>query len=218
MKLKELEKKWENYWYHYKWETWIGIFLVLFVGLFIRDQLSKEKFDMNVVIVSEELVIQEDLDLLAQRLEQYVPDYDGDGVANVNVVDYAIPSVITSEEERDQLSAGTTRFQVSMSDGENFLFIFDDANYEGFEAQQIATNLDGVSSEYVEESVKVMLDDTGLLKDCITMEDRGMFLILRSTDGLMHGTDSKQEKVQNNFEHAKEVITNFLTDKNLHGN
>ncbi|MBP0989877.1 MAG: hypothetical protein J5874_01680, partial [Oscillospiraceae bacterium] len=48
---KTFKEKWENYWYHYKFRTIVGIFVAVAAILLIKDIFFKPKYDIELTYV-----------------------------------------------------------------------------------------------------------------------------------------------------------------------
>lgn len=77
------KKKWENYWYYYKWHTIAGVFVLLLAVVFIHDIATKEQYDTTVMFAHSEYVEDAEIAQLKSTLEQYIPDVDGNGEVNL---------------------------------------------------------------------------------------------------------------------------------------
>ena len=208
----ERQKKWENYWYHYKWHTWFGVFVVFCLLITLGDILGKEKYDLMISYVGQTYTTTEDDQILESRLEQYVPDFDGNGEVNIKFNNFTIPAELKSQEDADQQLAMITRTQVEMADGVDFIYIFDDEMYEYFEMEQAAEDLTYTGSDKIKDSVKYDLDDSVLLKD-LYLDGEGTFMVMRSMIGLEEGR--KYDKSIDNYNHSKEVLENIIKDNKV---
>ncbi len=77
----------ENFFYHYKWYVIVIALVSLFVGYMIYDTVTKEKYDLYVLAVSTTNasgIYVKSFDL-EEALEQYCPDFDGNGYVHVAV-------------------------------------------------------------------------------------------------------------------------------------
>lgn len=86
MDQQEFKKKWENYWYYYKWHTIGGIFVILLIIFFVKDMVGKENFDATIMVAVSSYVDDSQTAELGETLEQYFPDIDGDGDVNLNMI------------------------------------------------------------------------------------------------------------------------------------
>ena len=72
-------EKWDNYWYHYKFQTLIGTFIAVVLVLFVVQIFTKEKYDYTVTVVSDNGLAPNTLDLLKAELQPFGTDVDGNG-------------------------------------------------------------------------------------------------------------------------------------------
>lgn len=180
--------------------------------MYIGDLISKEEYDLSFVYVSRSYITDNDTIELEKRMEQYVPDYDGNGEVNVKLYNYTIPEEIKSQEDTDQQLAMLTRFQVEISDGKVFIYIFDEKLYDYFEMEQASEDLSYTGSDKISDGVKYMLDSTELV-DGLTLDNTGKFMVLRNMYGYENG--KKHDEAQINHDRSKEVIENIINGKKI---
>lgn len=53
MKIVTLQKRFENYWYYYKWHTIVGIAVIMLIILGLKSFSSSKEADMTIVYVSD---------------------------------------------------------------------------------------------------------------------------------------------------------------------
>ena len=46
-------EKWENYWYHYKWHTLIGIFVAICLIFTVSDYASRNSIDFKMTYIGD---------------------------------------------------------------------------------------------------------------------------------------------------------------------
>ncbi len=75
------KQKWENYWYHYKWVTIFGVFVVLFAIIWLESCANKTQPDLCVVYLSNSAIAQNDINKIENDLvaNAVVKDIDEDG-------------------------------------------------------------------------------------------------------------------------------------------
>lgn len=112
-------EKVEKFWYNYHWAVIIiGVIVVLAIaaGVLIG---SREKVDYSLVVVTKGRLAETALDELAEEMELYGQDIDGNGEVNVRVV----PLVMTDDGDYVELA---TLF----SSGSNVMFAMEPTYYE----------------------------------------------------------------------------------------
>lgn len=75
----ELQKKRENFWYHYKWHTIVGSIAAILLVFFIKDMAFRTRPDTTIIVVSGSFVSDDALESLTTALEEFAPDFNGDG-------------------------------------------------------------------------------------------------------------------------------------------
>lgn len=159
-------KKWfENYWYHYKWHTIIGGFLLIMVVMFISDMLSREKFDCSVILATQSVVSIEQEARITELLQGYGEDLDGDGVVNIGLSSVRFPLSADGMNAQVQM-AEQVRFMGEVSSRSTLLCILDDyttqmlGSADGF--IDLSPYNDKAFGEYNE---KVLIKDTEMGAD-----------------------------------------------------
>lgn len=109
--------KWfDNYWYHYKWQT-IGIIFAVFVILVCTLQMcEKEKVDAYVMYAGPDIIEGEQMNNFRKALNVVLPeDFNGDGEKYVEVVSNYIMSkqdIEAARKEAEKTDGGTGDFYI----------------------------------------------------------------------------------------------------------
>lgn len=114
----------ENFFYHYKWHV-IGItFAVVMIGIMVIQTITREKSDLYVLAVSTQnassiYVKQTDIE---NALEQYCPDFDGNGYVHVgiNFINLSVEGGVTEYSD-----AESYKFNAELFTGDSQLFLAD---------------------------------------------------------------------------------------------
>jgi len=97
----EAQKKRENFWYHYKWQT-IGVTLaVVLIVFFLRDTVFRTKPDITVVMIAGTPFGQDEIGRLTHAMEDVLTDFNGDGKISANIDFIFMPA---DEEFQDYAS------------------------------------------------------------------------------------------------------------------
>ncbi len=104
------KSRWENYWYHYKWPTLAGLFIVVAVAFLAFQMLSKEKYDYTLVVVTEKALAADTLEDIAETMAPFGVDRNGDDEVNLQVRGLAMQDVGDRAELAALFSAGETMF------------------------------------------------------------------------------------------------------------
>lgn len=75
----ELQKKRENYWYHYKWHTIGGLVAAFLLVFFIKDMFFRTLPDTSIVVVSGSYVSDDALESMTTALQEFATDFNSDG-------------------------------------------------------------------------------------------------------------------------------------------
>ncbi len=191
------KKKWENFWYYYKFHVLLGGFFLFALAVFIKDMVTKIEYDYTVAVVGDLAVLDEDRTSLQTWFEEHGEDLNGDGEIHVQVADYYIPK---EDEDPQILMANQTKLTVDMQEADSMIYFFSDASLERYKDS-------GVLSK--EE------DDYTPVSECIGFEEAGspasvqdMVVGLRLLD-----KDTKQaqdEEIQNYYKACEELLRKFI--------
>ena len=87
---------WDNYWYHYKWHTIIGLFFVFVIVFCVVQTLNDPKDDILIAYCGPKGFQAEEMEDLREAMNRIMPeDFDGNGEKYAEVVRYQV----FSEEE-----------------------------------------------------------------------------------------------------------------------
>ena len=119
--------KWENFWYHYKWHFWGGLFLVVVLTVLTVQMITKNPADYDVVLVTDLAVMDTPLEMLEQELEKAGRDIDGDGEVEVTIQNCYLTNPGTQEYYTNQQAIQSRIFAADV-----MLFVWEPAYYEDF--------------------------------------------------------------------------------------
>jgi len=90
------------FWYHYGKLSIVVLFLLITAVWFTVDALKKEKYDLNVAIITDRAVARSDAQALGELLASAAGDVDGNGKKLTNVVTVNLGAEDNREETRYQ--------------------------------------------------------------------------------------------------------------------
>jgi len=117
--------KWENYWYHYKWQTFGVLAAVVILTVFIYQMATRPQYDYEIVMAVESYVGMTAQDRLKQELEQYGRDLNGDGEVKIS-----LQTLNMSNSDPQMTQAAQTKLMVNLSTADVMFFIFDKPTYD----------------------------------------------------------------------------------------
>lgn len=119
------QKKWENYWYYYKWHTLAAVFVIIVVAITARQCATRVDPDMSVALVTKSVEVpQQTCDQLAGVFQKYTADVNHDGRKVVQVYNYDLASTNPQVQE-----AQSAKLMADLSAGTNVIFITDSDAY-----------------------------------------------------------------------------------------
>lgn len=123
------KKKWENFWYYYKYHVLLGGFFLFALVVFIHDMLTKPEYDYTIAVVGDMALYEEDKNSLQTWFKEHGEDLNGDGEIQVQVSDYYIPK---EDEDPQILMANQTKLTVDMQEADSIIYFFSDASLERY--------------------------------------------------------------------------------------
>lgn len=121
---KTFKEKWKNYWYHYKLQTWVTVFVVVLVVWFVKDVFFGAKPDI-VMSISTYTGVSYFTDALDEDMAVYAQDYNEDGEIYISASESYF-----SVEDGEMLTAYYQKFMAELSAGSSLLYILDDYTYD----------------------------------------------------------------------------------------
>ncbi len=124
---KTFEEKLQNYWFHFKWHTIGVIFLVLTITILTVQCANKEKYDFQVIYFAYDACLDVQLDKVEEYIETYAGDINGDGNANVNILNCSFTEGANDKYKSDMFARVQTQI---VGNREAIMYIVDEDAYE----------------------------------------------------------------------------------------
>ncbi len=154
-------EKWENYWYHYKWHTMAGIFILIFLGIALSHMLFPTRYDVSLTLVSKES-FEGANQVMLPGLESLCEDYDGNGKTAVDFTAFQLSGVGMTPQMEEM---NRMKLTAHSSFAENFVYLLDDTGYTQLtEIGMDFLDLDGWISSGRVDGDRYRLDDSELAK------------------------------------------------------
>lgn len=169
--LKTKKDKWDNFWFYHRTHVIVGVILALLAAYFIYDMATKTSPDYNVAVLSSAYVSTDAGNLLAEEMEKYGEDLNGDGqvIVQVNIFQVAQGDDMDTADPQMQM-ASVVKFQGDVQMGESYIYLIDDLNFLAYGAEAgLFKNLDGtvpVEGEEIDpEKMRLSMEDCKGLAD-----------------------------------------------------
>ena len=147
--LKTKKDKWNNFWFYHKVHVLVGLIGVCFVAFLIYDMVSKVDPDYNVGIISSYSIPTEVSEQLADEIEKYGYDRNGDGevIVRINTFEIAQGEAASVTDPNMQM-AGFVKLSGDLQTGESYIFLTDDASFISYGRDEgVFAYLDGSTPE-----------------------------------------------------------------------
>lgn len=123
-----LREKWENFWYHHKWKVIVCGFLALVLTITTVQLLTRDEPDFTILVVTEKEYASSQLRSVANLLERYGDDIDGDGKVEVRVASCHLGDNLLADQELLQHQI----LQSHLISADVMLFVFEPEYYTWF--------------------------------------------------------------------------------------
>lgn len=143
--LKTKKDKWDHFWYYHKVHVVIGLIALAFVGLMIFDMVTKVNPDYNIGVISSYSIPAEVSEALADEMEKYGYDRNGDGEVVVQINTYEIAQGENAENADPNMQmAGYVKLAGDLQTGDSYIFLTDDASFIAYGTEDsVFSYLDG---------------------------------------------------------------------------
>ena len=187
------KKKWDNFWYYYKYHVLIGAFALICIITFAKDMLGKVSYDYEIGFLGDYSMVEED----RIKMEDWFTE---NGEVHVQISDYFIPSEGDEGYDPQMVMAGQTKFTVDVQTATSMIFFVSERSYEKFKEME-------VFSEDENQLIAV--------KDCKAFEEMGspasfqdMYITLRILPEV--ADNEKGEEAQKYYEESEKLLKKFI--------
>ena len=88
--LKTPKEKFANFWHYSKWYVIATVAIVALIVFMVAQCVSKPKYDLKVVYFTYTPALDELTEPIAEYIEKYAEDIDGDGKVNVQIINCSV--------------------------------------------------------------------------------------------------------------------------------
>ncbi len=219
LKPKTFKEKWKNYWYHYKLQTWMTVFITVLVVWFVKDVFFNPKPDLTIGVATY-TGVSYFTDAIDEDLAVYAQDYNNDGQILISASESYF-----SMQDAEMASAYYQKFIAEVAGGAELTFILDDYTYD-----ILMDNSDGESMfidfgelypdvDYVSGD-KIDITDTALGKtwhlpslaktELEGYGDRRYYLCVRYLGNSAKDNEENREQLDN----ALDFVNNLISETN----
>ncbi len=186
------EKK-ENFFYYHKYKVIAGIVALVAAVYFIVSTVTATKYDATAVVFCWGYISEENRTDIADYLEQFHDDTDGNGEINVSLIDC---SFVSGSDTAQYAGNMMTKIQtVLAADEEAMLFLLDEESLE---------YLNGISSNvtlFAEEDIVELKKGYTEMFDEREEKEKKRYLCLRTVDGT-----TLEGKAKESYKQAKKAL------------
>ena len=122
------KEKWDNFWFQYKWYVIAITAITVVVAVMVAQCATRTAYDYEVVLFSYTSVLDEQADKIADYIEKYAEDMNGDGEVNVQILNCSFTDSASNTQYRYTMM---TKLQSTIAADRNaMLYITDEDAYE----------------------------------------------------------------------------------------
>ena len=200
----------ENFWYYHKWHVLAGILIICIMAVGIHSCVTKERVDLYVLYVVSGSYSTQTNEALAQKLEKYADDVDGDGEKNIQIITVAFSETLSRSDQSQ--SSELSRFVGQVASGPALLYLFDDANYDAFDEASVDILADISTlgeSEYLEH-YRYNVRANGFLDDVegFSATDKTYYFGMRISEGIPED-DSRYPQIAQGESVLRKIIAEY---------
>lgn len=192
--------------------------MLFLVVIFIRDMVTKEKYDATIMLATSYFVTEEQTAVLEQQAEQYFTDIDGDGKVNLTVVPIFIQKNADGQPTDAQYAYSMqVKLMAEVTADRSMVYMFDDAFTDMFTNQAVPRNLtsDFPGNAQMEGSVW-KIDESefakqNFLKDYTTTTGAEIFATMGDPSGIEK--PDELERYNKVFEGFSNMVNNKIINK-----
>lgn len=217
-------EKWSNYWYHYKIHTIAAVLGVLLVAFFVRDMVTKEKYDISIMAITNTAnYVMEYPDEALESWSSCIEDINHDGKQNVSIetviidqdqaevygLDEGGETKTTNVEDPNQVMAYTVRYQASLGEVMHNVYLLDQENYDTLVENEVKfVDLSQYSASANVDGDKYYVKDNPLFADFSNKDE--LILVVRD---VAYSSKSDKEKYVQQFEDDLEVVKKIMAEE-----
>lgn len=121
------KEKWDNFWFQYKWYVVAITAITVVIAILTVQCATRTRYDIEVVFFSYTAVLDEQTEKIADYIEKYTNDLNGDGEVNVLVLNCSFTDSSSNSQYKYTV---LTKLQATIAGDQNaILYITDDAAY-----------------------------------------------------------------------------------------
>jgi hypothetical protein len=203
------KKKWENYWYYYKWHTFGAIFILVVMAVTITQCATTVKPDATIMFISKTTPISSDVTAsIESDLAKYITDFNKDGKKKVELMNLDF-----SVTDPTMIQATQAKFMGELQTADSFLFLVDDAAYTAYSQEGIFAKMKDVLPDVPStDGYRIPVSSLDIFKNS-TYKDilKNYSFVMRLYKGSSVDKSSNDAAYQNSVNILKRIIANSKT-------
>ena len=122
------KEKWDNFWFQYKWHVVAIVATAVVLAILITQCATRTDYDFEIVYFTYNRVLDAQTGKIADYIQNYAEDTNGDGEINIQIVNVSITKSSTDVQYQQTMM---TKLQAMIAGDENaILYITDNDSYQ----------------------------------------------------------------------------------------
>lgn len=194
----------QNFWYHNKLYIFMCVFAAALLTWFIVDIATREKYDMKMLSVTKSYEVELMQDGIEQGFEAHVPDFDGDGKANLELY----PIFLDEEGDAQIYMANITKLSGEIQVAEAMLILCEDDLSDSIYAEDALEDLTALYPGNANVRGRGYYIAGTKFAKSLGWEDcpEDVYIGLR----VAQAANGDKEKLQERYDHAKQVLDSIV--------
>ncbi len=139
------KKKWQNFWYYFKWHTIASTFFIIVLIITIRSCATKINPDLKILFLSSTYISEADINIFQKNISLYVDDYTTN-----NKVETEINNLPIGGDANNQMTmAYNQKFVAEVSLGEIIFYMCDEKSSAKFLDNNMLSDISNISKNEI---------------------------------------------------------------------
>jgi len=131
IKLETKKDKRANFWYYHRWQIILSVLGFILIFSFVYSMVTKVKPDYQIALMTQMAYPQEVYEQMADEMEQYAEDRNGDGKVVIQINNYQfIQGEAAEAADPNVVMAGVVKFSADAQTGESMIYITDETSFD----------------------------------------------------------------------------------------
>ena len=203
VKPKTFKEKMSNFWFYYRWQTAILIFVIAFTAVGIHSCVARPVPDVDILMVTNAFVPEEKLKLLEKKLAEFIEDYNFNGKTEVGI------SFINLAPGDHQMQVTMEqKFMAEIITGKGVIFIADSVGAGKLISNEAVAYIGDIMPDKQAFDGRALLIDINALmgEDFIGEIETSFYVLMKNVSESSLEDDNKKLKQERAIELIRKIV------------